>query len=78
MISQVGQVRQATAAYSTQKLYGERLKVYKAENAPVVQMQADAVTISTMALQSYSVHRKVKDERRPISYSNPRVDNGRK
>ncbi len=77
MVSQVGRVTKATALYDTQKVYGDRLKSYKQENPPVLQMQTDAITISTVAAQSLAVHRKVKDERRPIAYSNPRTDNVR-
>lgn len=80
MIGGVGPVnaaRQAVRLYDTQKVYGERLKTY-ASAQPVVQGQADAVSISRAASTSFVLHRAVAEEALPLAYGNPRVDNNRK
>ncbi len=77
-VGAVGAVKQATRLYDTQKVYGERLRTYAAERPPVVQAQADAVTISRHASMSFELHRAVAEEAKPFAYGNPRVDNNRK
>ena len=77
LISHLPPVKRATAVYDTQKLYGERIKAFKQEGPPVVQGQADMLTISQAGTQSLAMNRPLKEEKKPLTYSNPRLDNNR-
>ncbi len=72
----VSSIVMASGLYDMQRVYGERIKAYKAER-PTVQIQRDSVTISAASIESLTEHRKIKKKKETIAYSNPRVSNSR-
>ena len=68
--------RQVTAVhlYTMQKTYGERLKAFRGPR-PVQQVQKDEVTISNNAQAIYQAEKRGAQEKVPLTYPNPRVDN---
>lgn len=74
MVFQVSSLQRAASTYYLQEIYGKRVRTYKS-NEQVAQAQNDRVKISRAAIENFSEHRKRKDEKQRITYSNPRLSN---
>lgn len=75
MIFPLDPKQRAAALYRIQNTYGERLRVFKREARPVIQSPRDTIVISPIAKKMLESSRRAKEERAPITYSNPRIEN---